>query len=137
MKFFEVPYRWLPRTFFKNIYCIYIDIMYGFKNVYKWLPYIWLDRDYDWAYLTIILEFKLRNMSKLFSDGCHTSSKRDARRMLICAEILKRLRTESYACNNNGLPITRFNCLRDEKVAKYYQKYLGELLGKHLRSWWD
>jgi hypothetical protein len=134
---FSVPYRWRPRTFFMNIGWIFYDIWRGILNIIRWTPVIWHDRDYDWAYLAEVMEYKLRRMSKLFGTGHHVSSERDARRMLICAELLKRLRMESYQCPDNGLPITPANVKRDGMVGRSYQEYIGKIIGKHLRGWWE
>jgi len=130
------PYRWLPRTIVPNLISAGYDIWYGIINIFRWIPVIWSDRDYDWAFLTKIMEYKLQRMSKLFKHGPHVLSERDSRRMLICAELLKRLRTESYVCYRSGQPITKASAQRDEKVAMYYQEYLGKMIGKYLRCWW-
>lgn len=131
------PYRWLLRTIIPNLTSAGYDIFYGVINIIRWIPVIWSDRDYDWAFLAQIMEYKLRRMSKLFENGHHVLSHRDSRRMLICAELLKRLHTESYACYRNGLPINKANVQRDELVGMYYQEYLGKIIGKYLRGWWD
>ena len=134
---FQVPYRWLPRTFFKNIGWILYDIWHGILNVIRWAPVIWRDRDYDWAYLAEIMEYKLRRMSKLFKNGCHVLHERDSRRMLICAELLKRLRTEYHLDRNIGAPMNKFTLKQDMELGTYYQEYFGKIIGKYLRGWWD
>lgn len=131
------PYHWLPKTILPNLISAWYDIWYGIINIFRWMPVIWPDRDWDWAFLAKIMEYKLRRMSKLFENGYHVLAHRDARRMLICAELLKRLRTESYACHRNGLSVTKASVQRDQMVGMYYQEYLGKILGKYLRGWWD
>lgn len=37
------------------------------KNIIRWLPVIWQDRDFDYQYLLDITAFKLLNMYKFFS----------------------------------------------------------------------
>lgn len=137
MKLFSVPYRWLPRTFFLNIRWALWDIWTGIKNIIRWTPVVWSDRDDDWAYLAEIMEYKLRRMSKLFKTGHHALHERDARRTLVCAELLKRLRTESYLDRNIGPPMNKYTLKRDVELGNYYQKYAGEIIGKYLRGWWD
>jgi hypothetical protein len=132
------PYRWKPRTIIPNLTSAGYDIWYGIINIIRWIPVIWFDRDYDWAYLAEIMEYKLRRMSKLFEDGHHVLCKRDARRTLICAELLKRLRTEEYQYHEViDVPVLPHNPKRDDLIGKYYQEYLGTIIGKHLRGWWD
>lgn len=36
------------------------------KNIFKWFPIIWDDRDYDYSYLLILLQKKLEFMKKTF-----------------------------------------------------------------------
>lgn len=37
------------------------------KNIIRWFPIIWQDRDFDYQYLLDITEFKLLNMYKFFN----------------------------------------------------------------------
>jgi len=131
------PYRWLPRTIIPNLTSAGYDIFYGVINIIRWIPVIWSDRDYDWAFLAQIMEYKLRRMSKLFKNGHLVRSDRDSRRMLICAELLKRLHSESYMCYHSGQPITKARVKREEMIGMYYQEYLGKIISKYLRGWWD
>lgn len=131
------PYRWLPRTIIPNLTSAGYDIVNGIINIIRWIPVIWSDRDYDWAFLARTMEYKLRRMSKLFEHGHHVLAHRDSRRMLICAELLKRLHTESYVCHHSGRPITKASVQRDDMIGVYYQEYLGKMIGKYLRGWWD
>jgi hypothetical protein len=129
MKIFNVPYRWLPRTIIPNLLSCWDDISEGVRNIIRWTPVIWFDRDFDWEFLATILEFKLRNMSNNFGGTDITRlAQKDARRMLICAELLKRMRKDEIP------PGVR---LRTHIVhMDYYQEYFGFLIGKYLRTWW-
>lgn len=132
------PYRWRPRTIIPNLISAGYDIWYGIINIFRWIPVIWSDRDYDWAYLARIMEYKFQRMSKLLKNGHHILSERDSRRMLVCAELLKRLRTEEYLYHEViDIPVIPHNAKKDDMIGKYYQEYLGTIIGKHLRSWWD
>lgn len=42
---------------------------YSIRNLIRWLPIIWKDRDWDQFYLENILIFKLKNMSKFYHQG--------------------------------------------------------------------
>ena len=113
-------YRWTLKTIPWNIKWIFNDIMYGIYNVFRWIPVIWKDRDFDWGYLASIMEYKFRRMSGIFKNGYHTSAKRDAKRTLICAELLKRMEEDNKP-----------------EMNQFYQEYLGKLIGKYFMSWWD
>ncbi len=113
-------YRWTIRTIPWNIKWIFDDIVDGIYNMFRWIPVIWKDQDWDWLFLARIMEYKFRRMSKVFENGCHSNAYKDARRTLICAELLKRI-------------------IEDDKpeMNQFYQEYLGRLIGKYFLGWWD
>ena len=108
------------------------DVRCGVRNIIRWIPVIWGDQDWDWYFLAKIMEWKLRRMHPVFKHGCHIGSNRDARRILICTELLKRLIADEHI-----EPITRPNVLRHNQRMSEWQEMLGRYLGKHLREWWD
>jgi len=127
---FSIPYRWLPRTIIPNLISMWWDIYHGIGNIIRYVPVIWLDRDYDWSYLAEIMEYKLRRMSKLHKNHGHLlHSDRYAKQMLICAVLLKRLREDDY-CMNGKISHWTYR-------AKYDQEYLFKIMGKYFRHWWD
>lgn len=123
MNIFNIHYRWLPRTIFPNLKQCFRSVHYGIENLIKWFPIIWNDRDWDWYYLAAMMEFKIRNMAGRFEKwGHYVGYEKDVKNMLECAELLKRLMKDDD---------------NDWKKGDEYQRQLGKLLGKHLRSWWD
>lgn len=58
--------------FFRRIYLnwkfewryLHRDTWIGIKNLYKWLPVVWKDRDRDYTYFLQIMKFKLQEMAK-------------------------------------------------------------------------
>jgi len=49
----------------------YYNITYGVKNLWKWLPIVWKDRDWDHYYLYKLLNFKFKNMEYLHRNYSH------------------------------------------------------------------
>ncbi len=139
MKLYRVPYRWLPRTFFSNIWWIVTDIRDGVRNVFRWAPVVWFDDDSDWTHLAIIMEYKLRRWSQFEeSHGHHVTSKRDAKRMLICADLLRRLQADEYfenAVKYFGETVQATKASQRHQSSD--QRYLGLILGKYLNHWWN
>ena len=103
------------------------------------MPVIWFDRDYDWLDLASVMEYKLRRSAVYFEKyGHHVGSDLDARRMRVCAQILKRLQDDDYFENAQK----RFGDTRQaadfaSKQSKNDKLYLGMLIGKYLNHWWD
>ena len=139
MKPFRVPYRWTARTVLSNLWWIITDITDGVRNVIRWAPVIWFDADFDWEYLATVMEYKLRRSAKLETTvGHHVGSKRDGQRMLICAEILKRLRADDYFDNaQKRFGSTTLAAKVSQSQHEADQRYLGAVIGKYLTGWWD
>ncbi len=68
-------------------------------KIFKWLPVLWNDSDWDWTSILTIHEFKLRSMANAFQGPYAVSmgSERAAKQMLIAAALCKRIREEKYA----------------------------------------
>ena len=74
------------------------NIKQGIKNIIYWLPIIWKDRNYDHTFIYEILKHKLKSQSKYIGDkDRHTTAKRDASRMLLCANLLQICQDDTYA----------------------------------------
>lgn len=71
--------------------------IYGVKNLWKWLPIIWKDRDWDDFYIFEILKHKIKNTAdytekkQRFLDW-----KDDVRYMRICVKLIDRIQDEYY-----------------------------------------
>lgn len=62
----------------------------GVKNLWRWLPVIWKDRDWDSYYIYEVLRFKLEKQAYYIANrDFHTNAKRDAERMLLCARLIE------------------------------------------------
>ena len=127
------PVYWYVRTedFFYGIY-------YGIKNIVEWLPIIWHDSDFDFAFFAKINEFKMRRMSAYFRDhGVHIGSDKDARDLAVCAELFRRIggdtdseraiaRSKFFGCSKTGF-------IRSEAE---YPKMIARIIGRRMYHWW-
>jgi hypothetical protein len=74
------------KQFFKRIY-----------NLYRWLPIIWKDQDWDDHYIFEILKFKLKNQAEYIGyHDRHMSAKRDAEIMMLCVRLMNKVQHEWY-----------------------------------------
>lgn len=74
------------KQFFNRIY-----------NLYRWLPIIWKDQDWDDHYIFEILKFKLKNQAEYIgTKDRHVSAKRDAEKMMLCVRLIERVQEEYY-----------------------------------------
>ena len=73
------------------------ELKRSIKNLWKWLPIIWKDRDWDHFYIYEIIEFKLRKQANYISTmDRHTRAQEDARDMLTCSELINRVKDGYY-----------------------------------------
>ena len=73
------------------------EFIKGVKNIFKWLPIVWKDRDYDDGYIFDVLKFKLKNTAKYIGDrDWHEDAKRDSQRMMTCVRLIEKVKGEYY-----------------------------------------
>jgi hypothetical protein len=115
------------------------DIIQGIKNLFKWFPVIWKDRDWDDHYIWELLKFKLKNQSKYIGyHDRHTTAKRDAEIMMTCVRLIDKIQTEFYQSEYSDYQETEFyfedcNDMSNHKMLKikelnnnfdeYFKKY--------------
>lgn len=83
---------------------IYIDILFFFKstfrsikNLYRWFPIIWKDRDWDDYYIFEILKFKLQNTAHYTeSRKWFVGHEHEAARIRLCIKLIERIQDEYY-----------------------------------------
>ena len=73
------------------------DFAQGIRNLWKWFPTIWKDRDWDSNFIYEILRVKLENQAYYIgTKDRHMSAARDAERMLLCSRLIKIQQDELY-----------------------------------------
>jgi hypothetical protein len=73
------------------------DFIHGVKNLWKWFPVIWRDRDWDDHYIFEVLKFKIEKQAKYIGDrNMHVSAKRDSEIMLLVSRLIKLHQDEFY-----------------------------------------
>lgn len=103
----------------------------GIKNIIKWLPIIWKDRDFDYGYLLDILQFKLKAMEEFFNsnDTWTKDAKKCAKQIMIVKNLVQRINHNDYIDSDT---YQRMKYMQNQDL-----EYLGIILRKHLTSWWD
>jgi len=67
------------------------------KNLIRWFPIIWKDRDYGDYYILEILKFKLSNQAEYISKSYeHTKAQYDASRIRLCIRLIEKIQSEYY-----------------------------------------
>lgn len=67
------------------------------KNIIKWSPILWTDRDYDQWYILNVLQFKIQKTAKYFNiQKRYVGYERDIERMLLCVKLLEKIKDGYY-----------------------------------------
>ena len=86
-------YRWIKwdlKHFPRNV-------KQGFKNLYKWLPIIWKDRDWDDHYIFEVLKFKLKNTADYFEEKQRfVGWESEVKYIRICESLIKKIQDDYY-----------------------------------------
>lgn len=84
--------------YWKNLGRRFREFSRNIKNLIRWFPVIWKDRDWDHHFIWEILKFKLKNQSKYIGGrDIHTSAKYDAQRMMLCVRLIDKIQEEYYS----------------------------------------
>ena len=87
----RIWWRWNGRFMYK-------DFAQGIKNLWKWFPIIWKDRDWDHDFIYTLLAKKLEFQAKYIgNNGIHVDAKRDAERMMLVAKLIKLQQDDFYS----------------------------------------
>lgn len=97
------------------------SLMRGIKNVVRWFPIIWRDRDFDWSFLVRIVVAKLEFMAGSTKYWCTENPEKYRDEMLHAAKLLKR------HDENNPIDAEQANTAKAE-IAKALQRF---------DHWWD
>lgn len=115
------------------------DIIQGFKNLWKWLPIIYKDRDWDNYYIFEVLKFKLKNTANyLEKHNRYVGVDNDAKYIRICERLISKLQDEYYQSEyfeyydfdvewldvEDNKQVKRFKSVETKnELIKYFTKY--------------
>lgn len=64
-------------------------IIESIKSIFKWIKYIWYDRDYDWVYILILERQKLINIyNHLSTEDMYVGQCVDMRNIKLCISLI-------------------------------------------------
>lgn len=85
-------FRWDAKHFHR-------DVAQGFKNLWRWFPIVWKDRDWDDHFIFEPLKFKIKNTADCFEKNQRfVGWEREVFYMRICVKLIERIQTEYYQC---------------------------------------
>lgn len=110
-------------------------------NIYRWIPILWKDRDWDHYYIFEILKTKLKFQSEYFQSLGHLEkSKYYAEQMITCINLIDKVQNEYYI---DELLMKKDLNLTDEQMSDAMEKHdrakriLFKILEENIEKWWD
>ena len=123
----------------KNIYFRARRIIRKIKNVFRWLPIIWRDENWDHYYIYEVLKWKIKFMSEAIRKrDNHTLAKYDADRMMLAFRLIEKVQNEDYLLEFiMDEEITREKIIAGERKHFKAKRILFNLLENYSERWWD
>ena len=93
----------------------------GIKNLWRWFPTIWRDRDWDHTFIYEILRVKLEHQAKYIGDrDLHVDSKRDAERMRLVSKLIKLQQDDFYGMEYMDYHDSKFDFVPTDETEKWF-----------------
>lgn len=109
--------HWRIRYFIKSV-----------RNLIRWFPIIWKDRDWDHHYIFEILKFKLKNQAEYIGGrDNHMSAKRDAEKMMLCVRLIDKIQEEYYLTETQNYHESKIEFIDSESHPGMYELEIREL----------
>lgn len=66
------------------------------KRLFTWLPIIWRDRDFDYAYMWQLFAYKVKRMHDCMKDDPFTNNELEIKQMKTCYLLMQRLSDDEF-----------------------------------------
>ena len=87
----------IQRWFRQEAPYLHRTIANGIKNLWRWFPLVWKDRDWDHHYIFEVLKFKISNTAKYVgSKDRYVGAGRDSEIMMTCVRLMNKVQNEIY-----------------------------------------
>ena len=97
------------------------DFLYGVKNLWKWLPTIWKDRDWDDYFVYEIIRTKLKFQSDYIGKkNRHLNAKRDSEIMKLVVKLIKLQQDEFYGMEYMDYHNTKYDFIPTDETKKWF-----------------
>lgn len=98
------------------------DFIEGVKNLWKWFPVIWKDRDWDTFFIYEIIRIKLNNQANYIGyHDRHTRAKRDSELMKLSARLIERCQNEFYDLEYMDYHDTKYDFVPTDETEQWYK----------------
>jgi len=101
---------WSRDTLWRNLHWRIRYFLIGVKNIFRWMPTLYQDRDWDSWHIYTILQKKIEyQREEIINANRHTEIDRDNRDMTIVLNLLERVKEEYYGMEDFDYSETEFD----------------------------
>lgn len=94
----------------------------GVKNLWRWFPTIWKDRDWDDSYIFEIIRVKLEHQANYIGGrGIHVSANRDAEKMRLVAKLIQLQKDDFYSMEYMDYHNTEYDFVPTDETEKWFR----------------
>lgn len=109
--------------------------MRGIKNLWRWFPTIWKDRDWDDHFIFNVLAKKLEFQAKYIGGRkFHLRAERDAEIMNLVVRLIRRVQDETYTMEYMDYHETNFDFIPTDETKQFYELH-DELLSENFADY--
>jgi hypothetical protein len=97
------------------------EIAQGFRNLWKWFPLIWKDRDWDDHFIFEALKFKIENTAKYIEkNDRYIGCERDVQTMMTCVRLIEKIQNQFYDLEHTDYMDQKFSFekIEDSDLSK-------------------
>lgn len=110
------------------------------KNLIRWTPILWQDRDWDYYFIYEILKQKLTFTEQYIRDkGIHLYNTEDANSILKAIDLINKVQTEYYLDKylSEATEWTKEGINKSTADHNKARKELFQYLNNNIEKWWD
>jgi len=97
------------------------DFIRGVKNLWRWFPTVWKDRDWDQHYIYEMLAKKIEFQAEYIGGrDFHTEAKRDAERMRLVAKLIRLQQDDFYETEYMDYHETKYEFVPTDETEEYF-----------------
>ena len=97
------------------------DFANGVKNLWKWFPVVWKDRDWDHSHILEVLKFKISKQADYISRrGIHINAKRDVEIMRTVCRLIERMQEDYYGLEYGDYHKTEYKFVPTDETKEWY-----------------
>lgn len=117
----------ITNWWYYNITWRFKSFYISIKNVIRWMPVIWKDRDWDDSFIFTILKTKLKFQAEYIGKrDFHTRAKRDSEIMNLCVRLIDKVKEEYYSIEYYDYHKTEYNFI-DSDVPNCKEMVFNEI----------